>query len=48
VHYALDDAESCESALSSGRVQIDSAAARIQKWTTVYDAAQATVVFLEN
>ncbi|KAI5566319.1 hypothetical protein POPTR_013G012800v4 [Populus trichocarpa] len=48
VHYALDDAESCESVMSSGRVQIDSAAARIQKWTTVYDAAQATVVFLEN
>ncbi|XP_011023724.1 PREDICTED: pectinesterase inhibitor-like [Populus euphratica] len=48
VHYALDEAESCESALSSGHVQIDSASARIQKWKTVYDAAQATVVFLEN
>ncbi|KAJ6380334.1 hypothetical protein OIU76_016905 [Salix suchowensis] len=48
VHYALDLAEYCRDALSSGRVQIDSATARVQKWTTVYDAAQATVVFLEN
>ncbi|KAJ6384579.1 hypothetical protein OIU78_027813 [Salix suchowensis] len=48
VHYALDLAEYCRDALSSGRVQIDSATARVQKWTAVYDAAQATVVFLEN
>jgi pectinesterase inhibitor-like protein len=48
VHYALDDAESCESALSSGHVHIDSATARIQKWKTVYRAAEAAVIALEN
>ncbi|KAJ6757090.1 hypothetical protein OIU74_026357 [Salix koriyanagi] len=48
VHYALDDAESCESALSSGHVHIQSATARIQKWKTVYSAAEAAVIALEN
>ncbi|KAJ6883398.1 hypothetical protein NC652_030583 [Populus alba x Populus x berolinensis] len=48
VHYALDDAESCETALSSGHVHIHSATARILKWKTVYEAAEAAVVALEN
>ncbi|KAG6750430.1 hypothetical protein POTOM_044923 [Populus tomentosa] len=48
VHYALDDAESCESALSSGHVHIHSATARILKWKTVYEAAEAAVIALEN
>ncbi|KAG5232355.1 hypothetical protein OIU77_003820 [Salix suchowensis] len=48
VHYALDEVDQCQDALSSGNVLIDSATSVIQKWKTVYDAAAATVSALEH
>ncbi|KAL9341470.1 hypothetical protein Peur_064795 [Populus x canadensis] len=48
VHYGLDEVNQCQDALTSGHVQIDSATSTIQKWKTVYDAADATVATLEN
>ncbi|CAK7340608.1 unnamed protein product [Dovyalis caffra] len=47
VHNALDQATYCEDALSSGRVNIPSAAARILKWKAVYAVADAAVVASE-
>ncbi|KAJ6775420.1 hypothetical protein OIU79_018562 [Salix purpurea] len=48
VHYALDQAGYCETALSSARVHVASATDRIQKWKNVFSAAYAAVVTVEN
>ncbi|KAH8507247.1 hypothetical protein H0E87_009671 [Populus deltoides] len=48
VHYALDQAGYCETALSTGHVHIASATDRIQKWKSVFSAAYAAVITLEN
>ncbi|KAJ6305958.1 hypothetical protein OIU78_021316 [Salix suchowensis] len=48
VHYALDQAGYCETALSSARVRVASATDRIQKWKNVFSAAYAAVVTVEN
>ncbi|KAB5556188.1 hypothetical protein DKX38_007097 [Salix brachista] len=41
VHYALDQAGYCETALSSARVHVASATDRILKWKNVFSAAYA-------
>ena len=48
VHYALDQAGYCETALATGHVHIASATDRIQKWKSVFSAAYAAVITLEN
>lgn len=48
VHYGLDSAQSCETALAAARVHIQSIPPKIQNWKNLFSVAYAAVVTLED
>ncbi|KAJ4833896.1 hypothetical protein Tsubulata_049035 [Turnera subulata] len=48
VHYALDDASQCETALANAKASIPEVTTHIQKWKNLFEIAYSGVMALET